>query len=270
MERMRQICRVALGLAAVLGVASCEVPADDPALGADPASALSPTDQAIAAQLYAGAPRTPAGFVADPAPASFTQVTTYHIKTRQLAAGAPAQHELCTDDWNEALGWSEQVAAAAPVYLDLVGNATTDRYYEFDRVPRGEPARYVRMRVYRCAYLDRAGVDLAAPAPFAGTLNLRPLDATALRESSEYLWLFTAYNNAGHAVVASESRTGPPLAHAITIASLEAAGVGSTCDRVRLTEWTHALDGVSGALTLTTTAVREFGVRHEAGAVVRC
>jgi hypothetical protein len=48
--------------------------------------------------------------------------------------------------------------------------------------------------VFRCAYLDRAG---AARAGFAGVLDVRPLDAVALRDVAEHLRLFTGHNNAG-------------------------------------------------------------------------
>jgi hypothetical protein len=229
---------------------------------------VAPSDMAVAAQLYAGAPRTPPGFVADPVPLSFEQVTTYHVKSQQLAAPAATEHELCTDDWSEAFAWSEEVATRAPDYLDFVANETADGYFQFDRVPRGQPQRYVRMRVYRCAYLDRAAVDLKAAQGYAGTFNRRPLDAAALRDLTEYLWLFTPYNNAGHAAIASETRPGPFLAHAITIASFAADAGG--CDRVTLTDWTHTLDAATGALSLAAIPVRDFRVRREAGMVVGC
>ena len=229
-------------------------------------SGLSAGDRDIAAALYAGAPRTPSGFVADPAPPSFAQVTTYHIKSSQLAAPFATQHEVCSDDWSEALAWSEEVAAQESPYLDLVETGATPLYFEFGRVPRGDPTRYVRMRVLRCEYLDRSGVDLAFDDGFAGVLNRRPLDAAVLRDSSEYLWLFTLYNNSGNAVVASEGR-GPGLTHAVTIASLER---GSGCDRVVLRDWTHAAAEQTGVLMLAVTSVREFRVRESAGAIESC
>jgi hypothetical protein len=264
MERIGQFWRALAGLVALAGMSSCELP-EEAALG----PVLLPADEAIAEQLYAGAPRTPVGFASDPAPPSFTQVTTYHVKSQQLGAAA-TQHEVCTDEWNEALAWSEMLAAQAPEYLDLVGNGTTDSYFEFDRVPRGQPERYVRMRVYRCDYVDRTGVDLAAPGAFAGTFNRRPLDGEGLRALGEYLWLFTPYNNAGNAALASEVHSGPPLAHEIVLASLTPAGAGETCDRVTLRSWTHTVDGTTGVLTLTTALVREFLVRREAGVPVGC
>ena len=264
---MRQILRGLIVLAVALAAAACDGTSADPPSGA----ALATADRDIAAQLYAGTPRTPAGFVADPFPPSFSQVTTYHLKTDDLAAPAATSYELCTDDWNEALAWSEEAAALAPVYLDLVSNETTTRYFEFDRVPSGMPDQYVRMRVYRCDYLDRAGVNLSQPTAFAGTFNQRPLDAAALRDLSEYLWLFTLYDNAGHAVIASDGAAATSgLAHAITIASLETGVTPAGCDRITLREWRHTVDAISGALALATSTLRELLVRREGAAIVGC
>jgi hypothetical protein len=177
-------------MTAVLAVSSCG--SSDIALPPTDLASLPQADAQIAAVLYAGTPRTPAGFLADPAPPGYAQVTTYHVKTSQVAVPSATTHELCTDDWSMALAWSEEIAAQATPYLDLVGNDATPRYFEFGRVPRGTTGQYVRQRVYRCAYLDRTGVDLAAAEGFAGVVNLRPLDAAALRELVEYLWRFTS------------------------------------------------------------------------------
>jgi hypothetical protein len=257
------------GLSAAAAVAAlCSCGGDETAApGA--AAALNAADREIAAALYAGTPRTPAGFAADPAPASFAQVTTYHLKTSQLAAPAATQHEVCTDDWSVALAWSEEVAAQASPYLDLVATEATAQYFELGRVPRGDPSRYVRMRVLRCAYLDRTGVELTEAQGYAGTLNERPLDAAALKRLSEYLWLFTPYNNSGHIVVASEAGAGG-LAHTVTIATLERHANGASCDRVTVRNWTHAASEVTGVLTRAETVVREFGVRQDAGTLAGC
>ena len=251
--------------ATMLAAAACTVP---PAAESGVAQAVSNDDAVLAAQLYAGTPRTPAGFLSDPAPQSFSQVATYHLKTRQLDSNAPAQHELCTDDWNEALAWSEMVAQQAPTYLDLVGNTSTERYYEFDRVPHGDPQRYERMRVFRCGYLDRSGVDLDSTSNVAGTMNARPLDAAALGGLAEYLWEFSEYDNVNHAVVSSAARpvtTG--LAHTLTLATLER---GATCDRVTLNEWTTTADPATGELNSAVTPLREFSVHRVGDTVVGC
>jgi hypothetical protein len=162
------------------------------------------------------------------------------------------------------------VAIASSRYLDFVGNESTDRYFEFDRVPRGQPDRYVRMRVYRCSYLDRAGVDATATAGFAGVLNVRPLDAAVLREINEYLWRFTLFNNAEHAVIASEARPALGLAHALTIASLERADAGASCDRITLRDSILTVDSGTGELQRTAAFVREFRARREGSLIVEC
>ena len=253
--------------ATVIATGACTAPpADEPRVGVPPNETSD--DLGLAAQLYAGTPRTPAGFLSDPAPQSFLQVTTYHLKTRHLDANAPAQHELCTDLWAQALAWSETVALQAPTYLDLVGNVQTERYFEFDRVPHGDPERYERMRVFRCAYLDRAGVDLDSATDVAGTLNARPLDAAALGDLAEYLWEFSEYNNVDHAVIASAARPVPTgLAHTLALASLER---GTSCDRVVVREWTYTADPTTGELHSTVSEVREFSVRRDGGTVVGC
>jgi hypothetical protein len=261
---MRLESRVALILAAVLSITGCEVPPEY-----QPPGTLSLGDQQIAARLYAGTSRTPQGFLDDPAPTGFSQVTTYHVKTSQLAAPTSPSDELCSDDWSEAFAWSEEVAVASSPYLDFVGNEATDRYFEFDRVPRGQPDRYVRMRVFRCAYVDRTGVDSTSTTGFGGVLNAQPIDARALRELSEYLWHFTPYNNSGHAVLASEPRNATELGHALTIASLQRA-VGGTCDRVVLHDSILSVDLFTGALQRATAFVRDFGVRQEGSLLVGC
>jgi hypothetical protein len=182
------------------------------------------------------------------------------LKSQQVAPPAATSYELCTDDWNVAYAWSEEVAAQSPVVLDVVANETTARWFEFDRVPRGQPDRYVRMRVFRCAYVDRS----------AGLLNARPIDADALRDFSEYLWRFTLYNNADNAVLASEPRVTSGLAHVLTLASLERAASAAACDRIVVREWTHSADTMTGAFELTTTVVREFLTRRDGAAIVGC
>jgi hypothetical protein len=264
---MRQFLRGLSALAATLVVGSCG--SDDGTPSAGSPKSLLPADEAIAAVLYAGTPRTPDGFLGDPAPPSFAQVTTYQIKSTQLGMPAATSHEVCTDDWSEALAWSEEVAAAANPYLDLAATETTASYFEFGRTPRGLPDQYVRQRVFRCAYLDRTGVDLTAADGFAGVLNVRPLDVAVVRDLVEYLWRFTSYNNAGHAVIASDMLA-PDLAHSLTLASLERAVGGTTCDRVTVHDLRHGVDADTGVMVRDIGVVREFGVRLESGALVGC
>jgi hypothetical protein len=127
------------------------------------------------------------------------------------------------------------------------------------------------MRVYRCDYLDRSGVDLAAANGFAGIFNRRPLLASALGELSEYLWFFTVYNNADHAVLASASvANANGLTHGLTLAILDRDGGSNGCDRVRIEQLTLSADESTGSLAQTVTALRQFDIRRVGEAVLDC
>lgn len=233
---------------------------------------VAKTDLEIAQSVFTDSERTPPGFQLDPPPDWDGQVATFHLKNVDLAALPPSEsrHEVCTDDWNAALAWSEQVAQAAPAYSDLAETTANDRWFEFGRVVRSADPRYQRMRIFRCSYLDRVGVDLGADAGGAGTLHRRPIDATTLAALSEYLWQFTMYNNFGHSVLASRGKAaGGPLEHELVIASLERGTAGS-CDQVVVRSWTHRADPASGALTLTTQPLWSFRARQNAGTIELC
>ena len=180
-------------------------------------------------------------------------------------------YELCTDDWNEALAWSELGAQNAPQYSDLVETNDDPRYFEFGRVRQGDPTFYVRARVFKCAYLDRAAANLRAAAGAAGKLNRRPLTATELRDLSEYLWQFTQYNNVGYAVLKSSgTSTAASLTHTLHIGKLARGGISASCDRVDVVAWRHTLDTTTGSLQLEATTLWSFGARESAGVVSLC
>jgi hypothetical protein len=101
-------------------------------------------------------------------------------------------------------------------------------------------------------------------------LNVRPLDAAALRGLNESLWRFTLFNNADHAVIASEARPAAGLAHALTIASLERAAAGADCDRITLHDSILAADSATGELQRTAVFVRELRTRREGSLIVGC
>jgi hypothetical protein len=163
---------------------------------------LSAAQQSVAEKIYAGTPRTPADFVTDPPPAGVTgSVSTTHLKNTDTAPAATSHFELCSDDLAQALAWSETKTAALSTYADLIDTNSSTRLFEFVRVPRNDASARIRHRVYRCSYIDRGSTELTSDSGAAGLVNLRPIDASALKDLSEYLWQFTPFNNADHVVL---------------------------------------------------------------------
>lgn len=232
-------------------------------------------DLATAQKVYAGTPRTPAGFYADPAPAGVTgTVATTHLKNSDLAgapAGAPA-FELCNDDMAQATAWSEGKSTFMGSYADLVDVTGNARYWELTRVPRADVSARLRHRVFKCSYVNRSGLDPATDSGPAGTLNQRPLDAASLRDLTEYLWHFTAFNNADHVVLDSTAGTAPSgsLAHVITMARLTRAAVSGDCDRIDMLRWTHSANTSTGDLSRQLEILRTIRARRSNGLVELC
>jgi len=231
---------------------------------------VTQTNAQIASLLYSDAQRTPAGFVVDSAPVFAGYVATSHIKTTDINASAVLHYELCSDDFNQALQWSDTATTVSGDNATLTGNDSTERYFEFDRLRAGTPQGYLRQRIYKCAYLNRNTVDLQASTGNAGTLNARPMDAAMLKGLSEYLWQFTPYNNFGNVVLSSSGSASNSLTHSLTIATLTRAGSIGSCDNVDVMTWKHTLDTNTGELTLSITPLFSFHAQESGGAVSLC
>ena len=260
--------------AIALTLAGCGGGAPEPEQS-QPHSALRPfgeSDLLIAQRLYDGSQRRPTGFHVD-LPASGSQyVATAHLKSTDIDPSLDQQglrYELCTDDWNEALSWSETAARNSAQYADLVETGEDARYFQFGRARAGDPPILFQARVFKCSYLDRDGVDLQAGGGPAGQLNRQPADAAGLRELSEYLWQFTRYNNSGNVVLDSAgASTDSGLAHTIVIARLSRSGVAADCDRIDVVAWRHDLAAGSGQLTHSVELLWSFGAQ-ESGRVAQ-
>ena len=234
---------------------------------------LTAAQQSAAEKLYAGTPRTPADFLADPPPAGVTgAVSTLHLKSTDTTPGAAQRFELCSDDSAQALAWSEVKTTALASYADLTEQNVSTRLFEFVRVPRNDVNARLRHRVFRCSYLDRSGTDLASDSGAAGMVNLRPMDAGALKDLGEYLWQFTLYNNADHVVLASApvGAATNEIAHAIDMARLTRGATANDCDRIDLLRWTHTLNTSTGALRRQLETLSSFTSRRANGVVASC
>jgi hypothetical protein len=235
--------------------------------------AVEQTDLQIATAIYAGTSRTPADFYSETVPSGHEVVAKTHVKNTDIdpsVGETQPQFELCTDDWNQALAWSETGAHNDAQYSELVATNDDARYFEFGRMRAGSPQQYVQSRVYKCAYLERSATNLRTGKGAAGTLNIRPLTVDELKRMSEYLWQFTTYNNFGHAVLKSAGLDGPSLEHTLHIASLVRGGFSSGCDRIDVIAWRHSVDATTGALTLSVQQQFSFGARESSGVAQLC
>lgn len=246
-----------------------------PSGGAGGATSGNAAQLAIAQKVYDGTPRVPAGFYTDPElPGVQGTVATTHLKNSDVSAqAATLRHELCTDDFGQAIAWSEMRAAAQPVYADMVQTDGNGRWFEIVRVPRNDVSSRQRHRVFRCTYVDRTGTDLQTDSGSAGLVNARPLTATELRTLSEYLWQFTPYNNADHVALESRSGSGAganEIRHVIEMGRLTRASSAGQCDRIDVLDWTHALRTDTGAMTRQLSTTQTFRARRVNGIVELC
>ncbi|MGE0115692.1 MAG: hypothetical protein AB7T07_12525 [Steroidobacteraceae bacterium] len=232
---------------------------------------VTQSNSQIAALIYSDTQRTPGGFYVESVPVFSGYVATSHLKTTDVNSSAVLRYELCSDDFNQALQWSETANTLSGDHASLTGNDSTARYFEFDRIRNSTPQGYLRQRVYKCAYLNRNTVDLQASSGDAGTLNVRPLDVTTLKQLSEYLWQFTGYNNFGNVVLSSNGASGSnSLTHSLIIASLVRASSAGACDTINVIDWKHTVDTATGELTLSLTPLFSFHAQESNGAVSVC
>lgn len=258
------------------GTAPAALPASAPASPAAPpapaaARAVPQDDLAIAALVYADGARVPPGFAVEPPRYDAAYATIAHLRNTDLDAAAGAPRELCAASFAAAFDASEAAIRAQPVYGDLVENATTTRYHEFVRRLRSTPARHAIHRVWRCDYLDRAGADPAAPTGPAGRLTRADFTSDDVRGLGEYLWNFSADNNAGRAVLTSDGSAGAGAhAHRMHVARLVRATPPSTCDRVEVWRLELSASRADGALERTATLAFAFGARRADGVTSLC
>ena len=229
---------------------------------------VTQSDADIASLLYTDTQRTPAGFYSETPPTFNGYVSTAHIKATDVGLGA-RPYEACTDDWNQALQWSDAATANGSSQDALTGNGETALYFEFDRVRNGNPQGYIRQRVFKCAYVNRDDVDLREAAGAAGLLHATP-PADELRRLSEYLWGFTSYNNTGNVVLRSvSSAASGTLTQTLYIATLS-AGANGACDDIQVLAWKHQLDTSSGLITRSMQPLWSFTARQQSGSVSVC
>lgn len=151
--------------------------------------------------------RTPDGFYSETYPDSDVYYSISHVKNIEILPlqerSGMARYELGTDDFTDALIWSEQAAAYQPVYKQLVDNSETNLYFEFTRVDLNNPQFVHLSRVFKMSAIDRSGVDLDEAEGYQGKITLAILTADRVKMIMEYFWTFSFSNNTGNAVLES-------------------------------------------------------------------
>jgi hypothetical protein len=234
----------------------------------------SAADLDLAARLYQGDSRTPAGFDVESRPSNVAgTVSTRHLKNTDVATGPQAIspiYEVCTNDMAQAIDWSERQATYQGQYSDLAEVHGDSRMFEIVRVPRADVTAMIRHRVFRCDYLDRTNTDLRADVGSAGSMNQRPLTADELEKLAEYLWQFTLFNNSDYAVQSSSTTvSGDTIVQTIRMGQL-VRGTSGSCDTVQLMDWTHTMNSGNGSLTRALSNVRSYNVKSTSSGAASC
>lgn len=183
-----------------------------------------------------------------------------HVKNIELLSPAEKtglpQYELSTDDFAEALDWSEQAANNRPVYKQLVDNSDTTLYYQFTRVDLNNSEFIHLSRVYKASVIDRSGVDLSQSGSYQGKIVASTYSATLVKQIIEYLWTFSFSNNYGNAVLESSTiETSSSFTHTLLEAKMTSNGT-SSCDIIEVFESYYFIDKATGEIWKTTQSLR--------------
>lgn len=188
-----------------------------------------------------------------------------HVKNIDILVPADrlnlAIYELSSNDFAQALAWSEAAENLLPVYRDLVDTRETDLYFEFTRVNMAAPETSHFSRVFKLSALDRSGVDRRVAADDRVNLGVMPPSSVTVSQVKavvEYLWLFSSHNNYGYAVLSSDvQEQANTVVYNMREARLAFAYTAS-CDRTRLYEVLYVVDKATGSITRSVSEQRTF------------
>lgn len=216
---------------------------------ADNNTASKASEMVIANALYFDK-RTPTGFYQeDFQNDSFYSVS--HVKNTSLlplaARTGLSVHELASDDFGEAMTWSDKAAEFQQSYKQLAANTETMLYFQFTRFDPISPQFINLHRVFKASVLDRSGVDRNDEnASYKGRITLPNLTAVDVKLIVEYLWMFTLSNNYRNAVLESyTTETDTEFVHIMKQARLNLNYTGG-CDDVEVYEVRYRIPKDSG------------------------
>jgi len=241
--------------------------------GADSVSAgknnsVNTGDMKIAGAVYFDQ-RTPDGFYKEPSQGDAYYVTS-HVKNTDLLPPANRTgvdvYELTSDDFIEAMDWSEQAAVFQTSYKELVDNNETSLYHEFTRVDPGSPDFIYQHRVLKASVLDRNGVN----EDYKGRITLTNMTSVDVKLIIEYLWTFTMNNNYGNAVLESyTTETDNEFVHVLQQAKLKMS-FSESCDTIDVFETRYTVPKASGFIWKDEEVKRSISVKRTGDVLQLC
>lgn len=251
----RLVAAVSLGLFAGCPAATTEHGVAD---GTDRIAGLASIE--IVELVYDTAYRVPPGFYVDERASSEESYTLHHVKDESNS------YEVCTDQFDEALILESADNDARAVQGQYIGSYENSRYFEFVRElanPGGvgnipEPTTPGYARIFKCGYVERAGVDRNLHNGFAGRLAVSPLTLEVTQEFVEYLWQFVFFWPAQAKVIGTNSGTSATSYwHNLVLAVRTVQGSGK-CDRIDVIEWQFLADKATGEMEMAFVPLSSF------------
>lgn len=266
MKSLRALFIVCLG-----GITSCNVDDLEPPEG-EAQSIAFPTDEVIMERVYDTGYQHPNDFFVDERADTPRSYSVYHVKDESMS------FELCVDNMDAAVQLEAIDNARRQVSGLYVETIETEQYFEVVRelsYPDSignidELTSPGFARVFKCDFVDRAGVDRNLRDGYAGSLGTVPVTERDLRLFTQYQWQFTFFWPARKTVLDTYStELDDAIKHTLLLAFRSYQGPDQ-CDLIEVVEWTFSADRTSGAIEKEFDSLYSFDARFVNGAAQKC
>ncbi len=211
--------------------------------------------------------RTPDDFYTETSPPPDTFQTIRHIKNNDVPTlpVVATQYELCSNDFSEALSWSDSLGDG-----DLVDNRDHAIFFEFTRVHLSSPETTTLHRVYKCDHVNRNTVDLLNPSSHLGQYTQTPQQASSIKTLLEYFWRFTISNNYGNAILGSVTiEQTDRYQHTFYQATLSSTN-NSQCDAIDVYRIEYLISKADGTISKNQKSHSSFSAINNGGSYEIC
>lgn len=165
--------------------------------------------------------------------------------------------ELSTDNWQEAIAWSEEAAQKLPVYYGLVDLRENDMYFDLIRMNPDLPEVAYHSLIFKNSFIDRSGVDLDNPGAHRGYISINFVSEAVIDSVVEHLYLSSTHNQYGYAVI-EEGTEELAEEYRHTMIEAELVSGSGSCDTIRVFEVTHRISKITGEMTVETRDLYDF------------